>query len=95
MRSILLWASKSDMLRRNVSKWPFVKRALRQFMPGETFDDAVTAAHQLKGQGLLTTFSELGENLTEISEADAVTDHYLDVYEIGRASCRERVSKQV
>jgi len=81
IKNILLWASENETLRRHVSKWGFVKRALRQFMPGETFDDALNAAHQLKDQGLLTTFSELGEHLVDISEADAVVDHYLSVYD--------------
>jgi len=48
-------------------------------MPGETIEDALGAARSFAGQGLPTTLTQLGENVTTADEADAVVRHYLDV----------------
>ena len=56
----------------------FVRRAVRRFMPGETVDAALEAAGSLAAEGIPTLVTLLGENLVEVSEADAVARHYLD-----------------
>lgn len=81
MRDTLLWASQNDVLKRQVPQRKFVQRALRQFMPGERLEDAIEAAAGLATRGVSTTFTALGENLTEASQADAVVAHYVDVYD--------------
>lgn len=48
-------------------------------MPGESVDDAFRAANEFARDGLGTVFTELGERVTNASEADAVRDHYLQV----------------
>jgi len=57
----------------------FVKKAVRRFMPGERIEDAIDAAHTLRQQGITSVFTKLGENVNEMSEADAVARHYVDV----------------
>ncbi len=79
LRSALLWASESPTLKERVPTWRFVRRALRQFMPGEKLEDALGAARGLAQRGIVTTFTALGEHLNDIAEADGVTDHYLGV----------------
>ena len=54
-------------------------------MPGETLDDAITAAHQLRSRALGTAFTHLGENIAEASEAEGVVAHYRQVLERIRA----------
>ena len=44
MRSLLLAASESPWLRRRAPELPFIKKAVRRFMPGETLEDALDAA---------------------------------------------------
>lgn len=78
-RSALLWASQNRRLAKQVPRLPFVRRALRKFMPGETADAAIDAAQRLATGNISTTLTNLGENLTELTQADAVTDHYLEV----------------
>ena len=78
LRTVLLKASESVWLREHAMRTAFVRRAVSRFMPGETFDDMLAAARVLQSQGLDTVFTRLGENVSDISEADAVATHYLD-----------------
>lgn len=48
-------------------------------MPGETLDDALRAAVELKARSIGTVFTLLGENVTDSSEAERVAQHYLEV----------------
>jgi proline dehydrogenase len=79
MRSMLLVASQSTWLRDNAVKFPFVRRSVSRFMPGETLDSALAAAQALLRQKIGTVFTHLGENVTERAEAISVSEHYLEV----------------
>jgi proline dehydrogenase len=79
LRNTLLWVSTNPYLAQRLPKYRFVRRATRRFMPGETLEDALREAERLKGAGLDTTFTLLGENVSTPDEADAVVAHYLDV----------------
>jgi len=48
-------------------------------MPGETLADAIGAARRFQADGIGTLFTRLGENLTDLSEAGGVADHYIEV----------------
>ena len=88
LRSALLWSARNAWMRDHVPRLPFAQRAVRRFMPGEQLEDALAAADRLQAQGLGVLFTHLGENLTRLSEADAVADHYHDVLERGRRRAR-------
>ncbi len=81
MRDALLWASRNETLKNHVPRWGFVKRALRQFMPGERLEDALETATSLAGKGVTSMFTRLGENLTDLAQADAVVEHYLEAFD--------------
>jgi proline dehydrogenase len=76
MRSLLLAGSRSVWLRDRAPRYPFVRRAVTRFMPGEDLDDMLRAAASLRGQGLPAVYTRLGENVTELAEAGAVATHY-------------------
>jgi proline dehydrogenase len=78
-REILLWASQNRWLKEHVPRWRFVRYSVRRFMPGESFEEALAAAHQFTEKGIHTVFTRLGENIRDLSEAKEVTDHYLHV----------------
>ncbi len=84
-RNVLLRMSKSPWLAGRVMTRPFAKRAVKRFMPGEELADAVDAAEVIAGDRLGTVLTKLGENLTAESEANAVRDHYLTVFDQIRA----------
>ena len=81
MRSMLLAASQNQWLRHRAAHYPFVRRTVSRFMPGETFDEALDAAQILLGKKIGTVFTHLGENIKDRSEAQQVTEHYLEVME--------------
>jgi len=82
VRTLLLKASESRWLRERGVRAPFVRRAVSRFMPGETFDEMLRAAQELRPHGLDAVFTRLGENVGDLREAKAVADHYVDA--IGR-----------
>jgi proline dehydrogenase len=81
MRSMLLAASQNTWLRENAVKFPFVRRSVSRFMPGETLDAALAAAQGLLQKKIGTVFTHLGENVADRNEARSVTEHYLQVLE--------------
>jgi proline dehydrogenase len=78
MRRALLWASENRTLRTRLPRYRFVRRAVRKFMPGETLDDALKAARSLAAHGITSTFTELGENVTTLEEAEQVVGSYVE-----------------
>ncbi|HEV8699413.1 MAG TPA: proline dehydrogenase family protein [Candidatus Limnocylindrales bacterium] len=81
MRRVFLWAARNTWLKEHLPRFRFMKRAVRRFMPGETLDSALDAAAPLEAAGIGSMYTRLGENLTSLQEADAVADHYTQVFE--------------
>jgi proline dehydrogenase len=79
MRSILLTASQNRWLRENAANYPFVRRSVSRFMPGESLDAAMAAAHALEQKEIGSVFTNLGENVKDRAEALQVTEHYVEV----------------
>jgi proline dehydrogenase len=78
-RNILLWGSTNDWMKKNVPNFKFVKRAVKRFMPGETVSEAIDATRELQQNKITTTFTYLGENIKEMSEAEQAADHYFQL----------------
>jgi proline dehydrogenase len=78
MRHLLLAASESPWMRRHAPQLPFIRKAVTRFMPGETLEDALRAATELRERGMSTVLTELGENVSDIGQADEATRHYLE-----------------
>jgi len=81
MRNVFLAGSRSPWLRERAMRYPFVRRSVSRFMPGETLEDALRATQELQLKGMSTVLTQLGENVADAGEADAVQRHYLDVLE--------------
>ena len=80
VRSLLLAASESRWLRANATRFPVLRKAVTRFMPGERLEDALAAAETLRHERIAAILTRLGENVTEMSEADEVAGHYLGAY---------------
>ena len=79
VRSVLLAASENRWMREHATRLPIFRRAVKRFMPGERLEDALDAADTLRRDDRMATLlTRLGENVTEMAEADAVTEHYLE-----------------
>ena len=79
IRATLLRGSQNAWLRERAVRYPFVRRSVARFMPGERIEDALQAAHALHGQGVGTIVTQLGENISDAAEAERTTRHYLEV----------------
>jgi proline dehydrogenase len=79
MRSLLLAASQNQWLRDRATHYSFVRNSVSRFMPGESLEDALGAAQTLRSKGIGAVFTHLGENIKDRSEAQQVTEHYLEV----------------
>jgi proline dehydrogenase len=92
-RKLLLAMSTSAWLRERATNTAFVRRSVSAFMPGERLEDAMAAAASQEAQGTGTIFTKLGENLTRVEDAEAVTRHYLDVLDkVAAAGLRAQIS---
>lgn len=92
-RRLLLRASRSAWLARQLSRRAFFRRAVRRFMPGEDLAAAFAAATELAGAGIGTVLTQLGEQVADRAAAAVVRDHYLDVLDrIRRAALPAEVS---
>jgi len=80
-RRLLLRASRSTWLARQLSQRAFFRRAVRRFLPGKDLVDALAAAADLARHGIGSVVTQLGEQVTSRGEAAAVRDHYLAVLE--------------
>src|SRR5512145_157636 len=76
LRTALLRASESRWLATQLPRWPFARRAVQKFMPGETLGAALDAAAVLAREGIGTVVTELGENVTTLEQAEAEARSY-------------------
>ena len=79
MRTLLLKASESKWLAAHLPNYPFARRAVRRFMPGEHVEDALRESEVLSRRSIGTVITRLGENITKLGDAEEVTAHYSDV----------------
>jgi len=79
MRQFFLWASRRRWLGEQMTRRSFARRAVLRFMPGEDVDSALAAAQTLRPRRISTVLTQLGENITQLSEGKAVADHYHSV----------------
>ena len=79
LRKVLLWCARNTWMRERLPNLPFMRRAVHRFMPGDTIDDALGAAVALQVLDIATIYTKLGEALTELSQAQEVADHYLEL----------------
>ncbi len=81
MRRVLLATSRSQWLARRAMQYGFVRKGAQRFMPGEDVSQALDAARVLQENRIATILTQLGENVKDPGEAEAVTRHYLQVLE--------------
>jgi proline dehydrogenase len=79
MRSFFLACSQSTWMRERATRYPFVRRAVSKFMPGETAEAALSAAQALQRVSIATVFTHLGENIKDPAEAERVSNHYIEM----------------
>src|SRR3954470_291442 len=79
LRSTLLYLSNQPQIFRFVRGNGLAKAFARRFVAGETLDDALVAVKALNQRGISASLDELGESVTNDSEARATRDSYLRI----------------
>src|SRR2546422_9775987 len=96
-RGLLLKASRSQWLARQLRERRFFQRAVKRFMPGETLEAALDAAGQFAKAGLGTGLTELGEQVTNRSEERRVGEEgrsRWSPYHLKKKKDRRRVARR-
>jgi proline dehydrogenase len=81
LRKVLLWAALNSGLGDRLPNLPFMRKAVRRFMPGDEIADALGAAVDLQVLGIGTLYTRLGEAITDATGAQAVASHYIGLLE--------------
>jgi proline dehydrogenase len=92
LRDLFLKLSTNQLMRDFVVHFPLSRRVTRRFIAGETLDEAIAVVKKLNAQGLAVTFDQLGESVTNETEARAAKDGYLRALD---AIEKNRVQSQV
>jgi proline dehydrogenase len=77
LRRPILAASRSQVIKRAVSTAPISRSVVRRFVAGETVEEAVQVTRDLITDGLRVTLDHLGEDTTDVGQAEAATKAYL------------------
>jgi proline dehydrogenase len=78
-RPAILAASRSDGLRRTAERLPVTRDVVHRFVPGETIADALKSVGQLRDSRRLVSIDYLGEDTTEVEDADKTVQAYFDL----------------
>lgn len=77
LRDAFLALSTNGLVRSLVVNFPLSRRVTRRFVAGETLEEAIQVVKKLHEQNIDVTFDQLGESVTNESEARAARDGYL------------------
>jgi proline dehydrogenase len=73
----MLQLSDSDLIRSAVVKAPVSRSVVSRYVAGESVDEAVTVAAELRTTNRLATIDYLGEDTTDRARAEATRDTYV------------------
>lgn len=77
LRPILLFLSRSSLVKKFVLNFPLAKKVARRYVAGESLEDALRVTAELTSQGLLVALDLLGENVAGPDAARQATEEYL------------------
>jgi proline dehydrogenase len=77
LRPALLAAARSPRLERTVSRMGLTRRLVDRFVPGASQDAVLAAASALLGSGRFVSVDYLGEDTTDVAQAEATVQAYL------------------
>jgi len=78
MRNFFLFLSRQKTLRRWMETSRSAQGLTRRFIAGRTLDDVLNACRKLNQDGYLATLDHLGENVTNLEEAQRSRDEALE-----------------
>jgi len=89
LRPVILAASRGEGLRRTAERLPLTRKVVRRFVPGETIDSVLHSIAVLRDSGRYVSIDYLGEDVTNVDDANAAVRVYLDLIDnLGRLGSR-------
>jgi proline dehydrogenase len=86
VRPAIMAAGRREGLRRAAERLPITRRVVHRFVPGETIDSALNSVAALRESGRYVSIDYLGEDVTDVDDADAAVQTYLELIErLGRS----------
>ena len=92
-RPAILAASRSDGLRRTAERLPVTRDVVHRFVPGETVADALNSVAQLRDSGRMVSIDYLGEDTTEVEDAEKTVRAYLEL--LDALGTRDEIAEHV
>jgi proline dehydrogenase len=77
VRSLLIFLSRSKLLRKWMETLPLAKRFSARFVAGSTLDEALAVCRELNTENIAVTLDVLGESISTLEEAAGARDAYL------------------
>jgi proline dehydrogenase len=77
LRRTLLYLSSQPGLRRWMETSPLARGLSSRFIAGSTLKDALAVCARIRSEGIAATLDYLGENVSNLAEAEACRDMYL------------------
>jgi proline dehydrogenase len=74
-----LWASENKWLQNHFTQYKFVQKAVKRFIPATTLEEAIFSAKSFERNNIQSLLTYLGENVTDLQQAEMVAKHYLQV----------------
>ena len=79
VRPAILAASRWEGLRRAAERMPVTREVAARFVPGETLDAVLDSVAVLRDSARYVSVDYLGEDVTDVDDADAAVQVYLDL----------------
>lgn len=79
LKTLLLGLSRSPAVKSAVVAFPLTRRVVDRFVAGETLEACLRVTEALLERDLLVTIDFLGEDTTTATQADRVTDAYVEL----------------
>jgi proline dehydrogenase len=79
VRPAILTLSRWEGLRRAADRMPVTRRVVGRFVPGQTLDAVLDTVAVLRDSGRYVSVDYLGEDVTDVDDADAAVQVYLDL----------------
>jgi proline dehydrogenase len=81
LRQTLLFLSQRQNLEEFLKQNPLALKARRRFVAGNTRDEALVVTRKLNQEGFAVTLDFLGEEVTDLTQAEAAAEEYAGVIE--------------
>jgi proline dehydrogenase len=79
LRSILIYLSQADWMRRLVMGWGIARRVALRFVAGETLEEGIAAVSAINQSGMYATIDQLGEHTETREQANSTTDKIIKI----------------